>query len=134
MKKFIMILTLAVFSISCSKDDKNEASIIGQWNYSKVDNTDDGIENFVDYVQNDASCSKDNYTFNASGNYEDISYISDNNPCEPYLDAGTWTKTETGIHFISEVFGVFDVQILELTSSELKLKWDNGVTVIFERE
>lgn len=134
MDKYILILAVAALSVSCSKDDKKGASLVGQWSYSKVDTTDDGVENFVDYVQNDASCSKDNYNFKATGNYQDISYLSDTNPCDPYLDAGTWSKSGTNLYFLSDSFGAFNAEILVLTATELKLKWPNGTATIFVRQ
>ncbi|MES2812022.1 MAG: lipocalin family protein [Bacteroidota bacterium] len=133
-KRTLLFLGLTLFTFSCSKDEsENEPSIVGKWNYSKIDNTDDGVENFVDYVQDDSSCSKDNYNFVANGNFEDTSFITDTSPCEVYASVGTWVKNGTGLKLSLDGDGVYNFEILKLTETELKLKLDSSFSIILVR-
>ncbi len=134
-KRILLFFGLSIFTLSCSKDEpqietQSEPSIVGKWNYSKIDNTDDGIENFVDYIQDDSSCSSDYYYFYANANFEDVSYVSDTSPCEVTAFTGTWAKNGLNVTLDLGADGLYNVEIIQLTETQLKLKWSNSYSII----
>ncbi len=134
-KRILLFFGLSIFTLSCSKDELQketqiEPSIVGKWNYLKIDITNDGIENFVDYTQDDASCSSDYYYFYANANFEDVSYVSDTSPCEATFFAGTWAKNGSNVVLDLGADGLHNVEIIQLTETQLKLKWSNSYSII----
>lgn len=129
---FVSVLTIVLAISSCSKDDDNApASIEGKWNFSKVGGVVAGHEMLADYP-NQSGCSKDNINLKSDGTFFSEDYDSSNTPCEKSTEAGVYTKTSTTLS-INVGGSTETIEILSLTSSELKVKDTNGMITLFTR-
>lgn len=131
---FVSALVLGMTFTSCSKDDDNStpASLEGKWNFSKMGAMAGTQEVLVDYQGNEAGCSKDYINLAADGAITDVDYDSTDSPCEAFTSTGTFTKTATTITVTIDGSSE-TVQILSLTSSELKVKDADGMITLFTR-
>lgn len=129
---FVSVLTIGLTFSSCSKDDDDAGSLEGKWNFSKEGAVAGGQEILVDYSGNEAGCTKDYTTFSADGTVTDVDYDSFDTPCEVFTDNGTWVRTNNTIT-ITSGGETFSAEILNLTSSELKVKDTDGYIVVFTR-
>ncbi|MET0759750.1 MAG: lipocalin family protein [Flavobacterium sp.] len=130
---FVSVLTIGLTISSCSKDDDDDdGSLEGKWNFSKEGAVAGGQEILVDYSGNEAACTKDYITFNTGGTVTEVDYDSFDTPCEVFTDNGTWVRTNNTIT-ITTGGESYSAEILNLTSSELKIKDIDGYIVVFTR-
>ena len=132
MKKIIYLVIAFIslsFITSCSKDDDNEASLTGKWEYLKEGVVNGGQEVLTDY-EHQIGCTKD-YSLISAASISDYSYFEDVNPCEERIRTVDYTRNGNNILF------TFEGQILEaviktLNSTTLKFYYpDPENTEIF---
>lgn len=128
MKKilFLFVSALTLGLTSCSKDDGDSASIVGDWEYVQTGYRFAG-EEVLEAYDNDCSTSKDYTSFNEDGTMTDYYYDMD---CDVYADSGTWSKA--GSNLTVTLDGETETAKIEkLNSSTLKVSIDyteEGVT------
>ena len=119
MKK-IIYLVIAFISLtvitSCSKDDDNEASLTGKWEYLKEGVANGGQEVLTDY-EHQIGCTKD-YSLISATSISDYSYSG--NPCEEEITTLNYTRNGNNISF--NIQGLtFTAVIKTLTATTLKI-------------
>ncbi len=129
-KQLVMLFLVATVSLtSCNKDDNNDASIEGKWEYSQETN-DEG--NLVAY-EHSSGCDKDYTEFIAGGTFKDVYFYKDINlNCVQEVFNATWSRSGNMLTVTGSV-GVNTVEILELTDSTLKIKSGTDITVYVRR-
>lgn len=130
---FASALVLGLSLTSCSKDEDNgPASLEGKWNASKEGSVIGGTEYLVDYMGNESGCSKDYVNLTSAGVFTDVDYDSTDSPCEAFTSTGTYTRSGNNITVTAD--GYEDtVEIMNLTSSELKIKDADGYITVYTR-
>ena len=128
---FVSVLTLALVSTSCSKDDDaGEPSIVGKWEISKQGIVSGGQELVVNH-QHQCAASKDNVEFKANLTAVYTTYYSD--ACLVDTDNATYTKSGATLT-ITDEDGAYSDIVKELSAATLKIydtyeDEDTGVTV-----
>lgn len=128
---FVSVLTLSLFSTSCSKDDDGEgASIVGKWEQSKEGFLVSGNEALVNY-EHTAGCSKDNVEFKANGTAVNTNYYTAD--CLSESDSSTYTKNGATLT-ITDADGPYSFIVKELSATTLKIydtyqDQDSGTTI-----
>ena len=128
---FVSVLTLALVSTSCSKDDDAEgASIVGKWEISKQGIVSGGQELVVNH-QHQCAASKDNVEFKANLTAVYTTYFSD--ACLAGTDNATYTKNGDTLT-ITDEDGPYSVTVKELSATTLKIydTYQEGGTTITE--
>lgn len=138
MKKSIFyLLGLALLLGACSKDNNatNADKLMGgQWRLTALTTsfTYNGNETTVDAYAQLANCDKDDFFVFQSGGV----FISDEgatlcNPSDPQQETGTWSFTQNETHLVISGTSVdFDAEILELTDSKLRVKYNEDLSGI----
>lgn len=125
----VSVLTLFLGLTSCSKDDSpaEEASLVGKWEFYKLEI--EGVS--VDY-QHDA-CGNDYYQFNVNLEGDEVSYYSVDRSCENDTNSFTYTVSEDDV--ISMAFSRYNSQfeIVSLTQTELKVNAEEDEVYVFRR-
>ena len=133
---FAFALSLGIFATSCSDDDNEGetlAPLVGKWNITRVGTTIAGEEYLIDAPQNQSGCDKDYLDLKIDNDVNQGNYDSTNNPCELITSTGTFSRSHNNLTTIIE--GVSKTQdIVNLTLSELKLKDENGIIEVYERD
>ncbi len=142
-KPIFLLLSIALFFVACDKDDNGVSNTdnltSGQWRIasSVAKFTFNGVEQTVDVYGQLPDCQKDNLAeFQADGTLiadEGATKCSSNDPQE---ETGTWefAQDETHIIVMSDDYD-FDAEILELTDSRLRVKYNtnlNGIVTTTE--
>lgn len=140
---FLLGLGLALFFSACGKDEDNASNTdkltSGQWKLtsSVAKFTFNGVEQTVDAYAQLAACQKDDFAeFKADGTLVSDEGATKCSPSDPQQDNGTWALTQNETHIV--VAGTdynFDAEIVELTSSKLRVKFDtnlNGIVTTTE--
>jgi hypothetical protein len=135
-KLFALILSLGLFSISCSSDDNDGetlAPLSGKWNVSQVGTIVDGQEILVDAPQNESGCNKDYLDLNSDNTLEEGDYDSTLAPCAIYTKEGIYSRSHNNLTTVVE--GVSTTKdIMNLTLTELKLKDVDGAIIVYVRD
>ena len=135
-KLFALLLSLGLFSISCSSDDNDGetlAPLSGKWNVSKVGTIVDGQEVLVDAPQNESGCDKDYLDLNSDNTLEEGDYDSTLAPCAIYTKEGIYSRSHNNLTTVVE--GVSTTKdIMNLTLTELKLKDVDGAIIVYVRD
>ena len=134
-KLFALLLSLGLFSISCSSDDNDGetlAPLSGKWNVSKVGTIVDGQEVLVDAPQNESGCDKDYLDLNSDNTLEEGDYDSTLAPCAIYTKEGIYSRSHNNLTTVVE--GVSTTKdIMNLTLTELKLKDADDAIIVYVR-
>lgn len=137
-KPIFFLLSIALFFVACDKDDSGASNTDkltnGQWKIisSVAKFTFNGIEQTVDAFGQLPACQKDNLAeFQADGTLiadEGATKCSTN---DPQQETGTWefAQGETHIIVVSDDYD-FDAEILELTDSKLRVKYETDLSGI----
>ena len=122
-KQLVMLFLVATVSLtSCNKDDNNDASIEGKWEYSQETN-DEG--NLVAY-EHSSGCDKDYTEFIAGGVFRDVYFYKDLDlNCVQENFNATWSRSGSTIT-VTNSGDTYTSQILELTDTTLKIKSVDG--------
>jgi hypothetical protein len=135
-KLFALLLSLGLFSISCSSDDNDGetlAPLSGKWNVSKVGTIVNGQEVLVDAPQNESGCDKDYLDLNSDNTLEEGDYDSTLAPCAIYTKEGIYSRSHNNLTTVVE--GVSTTKdIMNLTLTELKLKDVDGAIIVYVRD
>lgn len=135
-KLFALLLSLGLFSISCSSDDNDGetlAPLSGKWNVSKVGTIVDGQEVLIDAPQNESGCDKDYLDLNSDNTLEEGDYDSTLAPCAIYTKEGIYSRSHNNLTTVVE--GVSTTKdIMNLTLTELKLKDVDGAIIVYVRD
>ncbi|UOK42268.1 MULTISPECIES: lipocalin family protein [Flavobacterium] len=132
---FVSALVLGLSFASCNEDDdssNSSAQLEGKWIFSKEGSITDGNEELWDYEGNEDGCSKDYIMVNSNGSLTDVDYDSTDSPCQMFTTNGTWTRSGNNLTINIEEIS-FTGEIVNLTSRELKLKFDNVYIIVFTR-
>lgn len=138
LKNVCILLTLVIFGLtSCSKDDTTPVNPIeGKWQFTKQGTMTNNQETLSDYSHT-IGCTKD-YTEILPGNILKLHYFENNatTNCVEFIDNGTWTRDNAIFIIAFPNEPNTNNEILELTSTTLKLKYvESGVTklLVFTR-
>lgn len=146
MKKpiFFLLGLLALSFVACDKDDDNSGSntdklTSGKWKLSAsvAKFTFNGIEQTVDVYGQLQDCETDNeLEFKADGTLISDEAAEKCNANDPDQEVGTWSfnQDETEIT-VSGIDDSFTAEIIELTNSKLRVKYDlnqNGIVTTTE--
>jgi hypothetical protein len=135
-KLFALLLSLGLFSISCSSDDNDGetlAPLSGKWNVSKVGTIVNGQEVLVDAPQNESGCDKDYLDLNSDNTLKEGDYDSTLAPCAIYTKEGIYSRSHNNLTTVVE--GVSTTKdIMNLTLTELKLKDVDGAIIVYVRD
>lgn len=130
---FVSVLTMGLSLTSCDKDDDNgPATLEGKWNYSKEGGMSGTQEVLVNYMGNESGCSNDYINLTAAGVFTDVDFDSETTACEEFSTPGTYVRTGNNVTVTVQGFEE-TVEILSLTSSELKIKSTDGYITLFTR-
>lgn len=132
---FVSALVLGLSFASCNEDDdssNSSAQLEGKWIFSKEGAITDGNEELWDYKGNEDGCSKDYIMVNSNGSLTDVDYDSTDSPCQMFTTNGTWTRSGNNLTINIEEVSLTG-EIVNLTSSELKVKFDNVYIIVFAR-
>ena len=133
LKNLAVVLSIAFIGLSsCSKDSDSDSAtggaLEGKWQFTKegvVVNNQEVLDNYA----HTSGCTKD-YTEILAGNIIRDHYF-DNPNCQETIDVGTWTRSNNNLVFTFPDDNVTSLEILELTSTTLKVKMvDAGVIYI----
>lgn len=133
LKNLAVVLSIAFIGLSsCSKDSDSGSgtggTLQGKWQFSKEGVMVNNQEVLEDY-EHASGCTKD-YTEILANNVIRDHYF-DNPNCEETIDLGTWARSNNNLVFTFPDDYVTSLEILELTSTTLKVKSvDEGVTYI----
>jgi hypothetical protein len=140
MKKVILFaflaLTLSPTLNSCSKDDDAAREEIvtapfeGEWTFSKEGEIVNGQEVLNDY-NHSISCAKDYLVITSDGKANFYYYTQ--NTCAAETDSYNWVKINSKNYTFSDSFESFNVEVLHLTKTELKIKFPNGEIFMFTK-
>lgn len=124
---FVSIVSLSLTFNSCSKDDDNGSStsgnIAGKWIYLKQGEIVGGEEVLYPY-ENSCSSENDFTQIYSNGTLRDVYY---NSACSESIDNATWTRSG---NMITVSYGPGESstsEIIELTSTKLKVKFYDEV-------
>jgi len=134
-KLFALLLSLGLFSISCSSDDNDGetlAPLTGKWNVSKVGTIVDGQEVLIDAPQNESGCDKDYLDLNSDNTLEEGDYDSTLAPCAIYTKEGIYSRSHNNLTTVVEGLSTTK-DIMNLTLTELKLKGADGAIIVYVR-
>jgi hypothetical protein len=133
---FAFALTIGLFATSCSDDDNDGEtllSVIGKWNLTQVGIVIAGEEILVDAPQNEAGCAKDYLELKISDEAVLGDYDSTDSPCTLTNATGVYVRSHNNLTtVIGDVTKVQD--IVNLTVTELKLRDENGIIEVYERD
>lgn len=123
--KAISLATIlfSLFLTSCDKDEVNSETpsevptLTGKWQFEKEGTISNNVETLVTY-QHSPGCGKDFYEFKANNTGGTTFYELN---CALDYDAFTFTNNGTTIS-ITDAFETYGLQILSLTTTELKVK------------
>ncbi len=136
MNKAIFFLFIISFSISCSSDDDSQNSnntdnaqqlILGTWNLSSLSRNGENLPQSVCDQQ-------ETYSFDSSGNYTEIYYLNEIEPCgDSFESGGVYSLDGDNVTF---TIGndTFTKIIQNISSNQLVLRevyTDNGTTLEF---
>lgn len=125
LKNLYLFLSIIILSLSsCSKDDEETPTpapptIEGKWQITKEGEIVNNQEVLTNY-QHATGCTKD-YTEFLTGNVIKDHYF-DNPNCQESIDTGTWSKNNNNLVLTYPGQPNINVEILELTSTTLKVK------------
>ena len=134
-KLFALLLSLGLFSISCSSDDNDGetlAPLTGKWNVSKVGTIVDGQEVLIDAPQNESGCDKDYLDLNSDNTLEEGDYDSTLAPCAIYTKEGIYSRSHNNLTTVVEGVSITK-DIMNLTLTELKLKDADDAIIVYVR-
>lgn len=124
---FVSIVSLSLIFNSCSKDDDNGSStsgnIVGKWIYLKQGEIVGG-EEFLYPYENSCTSENDFTQIYSNGTLRDVYY---NSTCSESIDNATWTRSG---NMITVSYGPGESstsEIIELTSTKLKVKFYDEV-------
>ena len=135
-KPIFFMLSIALFFVACDKDDNganNTDNLTGsQWKItsSVAKFTFNGVEQTVDVYAQLPACQKDNLVeFKTDGTFIADEGATKCSPNDPQEETGTWVfaQDETHIVVVSDDLN-FDAEILELTDSRLRVKYDTDLS------
>ncbi len=86
---FVAVASISSALVSCSKNDDNDASIVGKWEFYQEGVKIEG-EEFLELYVHDCATKKDYTQFFDNGTLNDVYYWDD---CEEDIDNGTYTKS-----------------------------------------
>jgi len=128
---FVSILSFSLAFNSCSKDDDSGAStsgnIVGKWIFLKQGEIVGGEEVLYPY-ENSCSSENDFTELYSNGTLRDVYY---NSSCSESIDNATWSRSG---NMITVSYGPGDSstsEIIELTSTKLKVKYYDEVDEIY---
>ncbi len=142
-KPIFFLLGLALAFVACKDDEASKTNTekltSGKWQItaSVAKFTSNGVEQTVDVYAITPACRKDNTAeFKTDGSLiadEGATKCSTN---DPQQETGTWTfeQNETHLHVVGTDYS-FEAEILELSDSVLKVKYDTaagGITTTTE--
>lgn len=133
---FAFALTIGLVATSCSDDDNDGEtllSVIGKWNLTQVGIVIAGEEILVDAPQNEAGCAKDYLELKISDEAALGDYDSTDSPCTLTNTTGVYVRSHNNLTTVID--NVTKVQdIVNLTITELKLRDENGIIEVYERD
>lgn len=139
MKKFkqlvLLFLVATVTLVSCDKDDDNEASIEGSWEFSQESN-DAGV---LEAYEHTAGCNKDYIQILAGGAFKSFVYETYGTVvCEESIYTAIWSRSGNNLT-VTNSGESSTIEILELTNTTLKVKEvdsvDNSIYIsVFTRK
>lgn len=133
MKKFkqlvVLFLVATVTLVSCNKDDDNEASIEGTWEYAQETNENGLLEAYV----HTADCNKDYVQILAGGIIKDYYYETYGNVvCNESIYTAAWSRNGNNL-VVTDENETYTSEIVELNDSTLKIQSvndSNGLTYV----
>ena len=134
MKKTFYLFAVLVFAgfnlASCSSDDNKgggdtDTSIVGKWEYFKEGGEINGNEFLNDYYGHIEGCPKDYIEFKSDGTKVRYDYYG-NTGTECLLETHYETYEVEGNIITTTDFGGQEYEVLELTISTLKLRYDSA--------
>ena len=133
-KKLVLLFVVATVSlVSCNKDDDNEASLIGAWEFSQESNESGDLEDYEHTVD----CAKDYIEFLNEGVLNSYFYGSFGPVvCQEYIDSAAWVRNANTIT-ITDATETYEAEILELSDTTLKLKSldaSDDYTIVYTRK
>jgi hypothetical protein len=136
-KAFLLFTTLSVVVIlnSCSKDDEGTtlSAVVetpkfeSKWIYSKESSIVNGQELLAEYAHT-PSCSKDYLEIKTDGTASYNYYLKG---CVIEIDKYNWVKKDDKNYTFSDGKDSFNIEIVNLTTTELKIKYVNGGIDVF---
>lgn len=130
---FVALLASGLSLTSCNKDDAPAASLTGKWNYSKEGSVVNGAEVLVDYADNEAGCAKDYTEFSGTNVITDVEYnTTATATCAPTTTTGTYVRSGNTLTVTIPGF-TETATILNLTATELKIKYSDGFITVFTK-
>ncbi len=137
MKKILcMIAVLAAFA-SCSKDDNEDGTVLGKWNYNQVSATINGELVVGDYPGNEEGCPKDFLDFKQNGTVSVTDYIKENSTCQVEVKDGTYAVSGNSVSVAIDG-GTFSGEITQLSNTDMVVMGTLGdlenVTFSFKRQ
>lgn len=142
-KPIFFLLGLALAFVACKDDEASKTNTekltSGKWKItaSVAKFTFNGIEQTVDVYANLPACKKDNTVeFKTDGTVIADEGATKCSPTDPQEETGTWTfeQNEMHLHVVGTDYS-FEAEIVELTDSVLKVKYDTtsgGITTTTE--
>jgi hypothetical protein len=130
-----LILSIGLFSTSCSNDDNEGETLIpleGKWDLSKTGTVINGTEQLVDAPQNANNCRKDYIELKVDNTINVGDYDSAVTACALTVQSGIYSRSHNNITTV--VNGVTKTQdIVNLTLTELKVKDAAGIITVYTR-
>lgn len=131
-----LLLSLSLFTFSCSDDDNEGetiAPLAGKWGIKQIGTTVDGNEVLVDAPQNTEGCDHDYINLKLDNTVTEGDYDSTISDCALTTKEGIYSRSHNNLTRV--VDGITKVQdIANLTFQELKLKDDAGNIEVYIRE
>ncbi|MWB93686.1 hypothetical protein GON26_04895 [Flavobacterium sp. GA093] len=131
-----ILFSIGLFATSCSNDDNEGETLIpleGKWEITKIGTTIDGVETYVDPPQNESGCSKDYLNLKIDNTATIGNYDSTISECALTTTSGIYSRSHNNLTVSIE--GITTTQdIVNLTLDELKLRDENGVISVYERD
>jgi hypothetical protein len=123
----VLGLTVSSCSGSSSDDDNNnkEASIIGQWELTKVGNILNGTQLLLPFTQ-EGGCNNNVIELLDNAKYTELEYEYVNSKCKLYSDEGTWSTANKTLTVKDIQDNTTIYEILELSNTTLRLKITQG--------
>ena len=128
-----LILSIGLFSTSCSNDDNEGETLIpleGKWDLSKTGTVVGGTEQLIDAPENQSGCNKDYLELKLDNTAHVGDYAT--TACSLTVQSGIYSRSHNNLTTV--INGVTKTQdIVNLTLKELKVKDAAGIITVYTR-